>query len=152
DDTRRWLVNKNVHENNDGHYALMLNGKRVGAYLNVGGGDEKRIEAWSLELLHVDRWQHLAFTYDTQVVKVYLDGKEVAINSVVVPRPRVPGKTPLTIGARQDGYDKSFFHGRLDDIRIYGRALSPEEIRAHWLNFDAPVETGAKAPAFRSRF
>ncbi|MBL8798599.1 MAG: protein kinase [Planctomycetia bacterium] len=152
DEKRRWLVNKNVHENTEGHYALMILGNQVGAYLNIGGGDGNKKEAWSRgDLLKKDRWQHLAFTYDGFGLRVYHDGVEVAL--AVVDKQRVPGKTPLVIGRRQDGYDKSAFHGKLDDIRIYNRPLAEAELKLHFARPDiVPDKNAEKGLVFLQRF
>jgi hypothetical protein len=152
DEKRRWLVNKNVHEHQEGHYALMILGNQVGAYLNIGGGDGNKKEAWSrADLLKKDRWQHLAFTYDGFGLRVYHDGVEVAL--AVVDKQRVPGTTPLVIGRRQDGYDKSFFHGKLDDLRIYNRPLTEAELKLHFLRPDlVPDKNAEKGLVYSQRF
>ncbi|MFO8015208.1 MAG: LamG-like jellyroll fold domain-containing protein [Phycisphaerae bacterium] len=127
-DTRRWLVNKNVHEQTGGHYALLIDRKRAGAYLHIGADEEEgKFEAWDApETLPLNQWHHLAMTYDGQDLKVYRNGGLVA--ETRVGRERVPGHTPLAIGRRQDGY--SYFKGHLDGICFWKRALSAEEIRA----------------------
>jgi hypothetical protein len=137
-DTRRWLVNKNGNEQVQGHYALMLDRKRAGAYLHIGEDkDEGKFEAWDdPETLSLNRWHHLAMTYDGQDLKVYRDGALVA--ETHVGRERVPGDAPLHIARRQDGY--SYFKGHLDGICVWRRALSAKEIRARF-------EAGGKRPA-----
>jgi hypothetical protein len=140
DDTRRWIVNKNTHEFTQGHYALMIDGNKAGAYLNIGGGQENCYEAWSApNALSLNRWHHLAMTYDGSSLKVYLDGTPVA--SKTIDKPRVPGSTPLHIGRRQDGYN--CFKGIIDEVRIYNRALLADEVKANRaaLAPDAPKGT-----------
>jgi len=134
-DDRRWIVNKNSHEHADGHYALMVRRGRAGAYLNIGGGAENCCDAWSPEgSLRLNRWHHLAMTYDGSVLRFYLNGEEAA--STVVNKRRVPGTTPLHIGRRQAGY--AYFGGIIDEVRLYNRALSPEEVRRRYRAEGAP--------------
>jgi serine/threonine-protein kinase len=129
EDPRRWLVNKNTHEHTQGYYGLLIHGQKLGAYLNIGGGDKNVFDIWSMaDVLTLDDWHHAAMTYDGAVLRLYGDGVELAHKEVK--RPRVAGTTSLTIGRRQDGVQVSYFKGFLDDIRIYNRALSPEEIKA----------------------
>lgn len=123
-ETRRWLVNKNSNEGVNGHYALMINGANVGAYLNIGG----EFSAWNAGGVQLKQWQHLAFTYDGAILKIYLNGAQAA--ATPVNRPRVPAGTPLAIGRRQDGYVG--FMGLLDEVRVYNRALPDDEIKAHF--------------------
>jgi|GEM_PF-1409302 len=127
-DGRRWIVNKNAHEQAPSHYALVIDGKKAGAYLNVGGPQGCHA-AWSPELLALNTWHHLAMSYDGAVLRLYCDGRAVA--SQAVNKPRVSGNTPLVIGCRQDGSPSSYFKGLIDEVRIYDRALTPEEVRTN---------------------
>jgi hypothetical protein len=58
---------------------------------------------------------------------VYLDGRQVA--SKAVNKKRKAGTTPLRIGARQDGFRYGFFAGLIDEVRLYNRALSPDDVK-----------------------
>ncbi|MGD0093725.1 MAG: LamG-like jellyroll fold domain-containing protein [Planctomycetota bacterium] len=137
-DARRWIVNKNSNEFAEGHYALVIDGDKVGAYLNIGGGEKNCIAAWCPKpLLKLNQWHHLALTYDGADLKVYCDGAAVA--TTAVNKPRVPGKAPLAIGRRQDGF--VCFKGTIDEVRLYSRALPEAEIAAHCA---APEETAKK--------
>ena len=127
-ESRRWIVNKNQNEWAEGHYALMINADTVGAYLNIGGGRHNVHSAWSPEgALKLNRWQHLAATYDGAALKVYANG--TLVGTTAVNRKRVPGQDALAIGRRQDGYN--YFKGALDEVRIYDRALDAAELRGH---------------------
>lgn len=129
EDPRRWIVNKNGNEWTDGHYALVLHGGRVGAYLNIGGGPANAIEVvGEAEVLRPGRWHHLAATFDGATLRVYADGAPAGAKSVN--RGRAPGNGPLVIGRRADAFGPSQVSGLIDEVRLYGRALSPAEIAA----------------------
>jgi len=49
---------------------------------------------------------------------------------------------PLSIGASSDGTAR-FFNGTIDEVRIYKRALAPEEIRTHYLRGSGFGASGA---------
>ena len=77
----------------------------------------------------LDQWIHLAATYNGWVARLYADGVEVcskwtwgAIKST---------DAPFTISGYLDGSGRIIdeITGRLDDVRIYNRALSAEEIQ-----------------------
>jgi hypothetical protein len=108
---------------------LIIYGRAVGAYLNIGGGRANCIELVGQETLKQGQWHHLAMTYDGAVLKLFGDGMLLGSNDVN--KPRVPGKAGLTIGNRQDRFRGCNFRGRLDEVRIYDRALSLEEIKIH---------------------
>jgi hypothetical protein len=125
-DSRRWLVNKNANEWEQGHYALVLDGRRPGAYLNIGGGPANAFSVWSdLGALPTNEWHHLAFTYDGSELRLYVDGAPAA--STRIGKARVPGAGPLHLGRRQDGYN--YFVGDLDEVRLHRRALAASELR-----------------------
>ena len=134
-DTRRWVVNKNDDEWVDHNWGLVTDRTRVGAYLNIGGGRKNTFEAWSAEgKTSLNRWHHLAFSYDGADLRVYLDGRQVA--STTVNRPRTPGSLPIAIGRRQDAY--KYFQGLVDEVRLYNRALIPTEVEARFRSGGAP--------------
>ena len=137
---RRWVVAKNGNEETDGHFGLLFNRTQVGAYLNIGGTKANTTEAWSAEgLLIPNKWYHIAMTYDGADLKVYHNGKPVA--SAAVNKPRTPGTSPLTIARRPDGYVCCY--GPIDEVCLYNRALTAEEIAARFKADGAPPEAGA---------
>jgi hypothetical protein len=71
-------------------------------------------------------WMHLAVTYDGQTLKLYRD--RTSIVSVSAPFLRVDNGVPLVFGAKADGTRR--FKGGVDDVRVYRRALSLNEIAA----------------------
>jgi hypothetical protein len=126
-DPRRWIVNKNGNEWQEGHYALVAHGRKAGAYLNIGGGQGNMIElAGDGDVLETRRWHHLAMTYDGATLKIYCDGAPAGTKPVN--RKRRPASGPLAIGRRVDGYGPSQFRGLIDEVRVYNRALSASEV------------------------
>jgi hypothetical protein len=124
---RRWLVAKNGTEETDGHFALLQEGLSLGACLNIGGGKSNGFEAFSpAGALEPNQWLHCAMTYDGRDLNVYLGGKRVA--RTPVNRKRTRGTGILALGERPDG--KVCFAGVIDEVRLYNRALSAEEIKA----------------------
>jgi hypothetical protein len=74
-----------------------------------------------------DRWTHLVGTYDEQTLTLYVNGQKAA---AAVPQgsyggPIQHGNSPLLIGQAPDGYG---LFGTLDDVMLFHRVLSPEEI------------------------
>jgi hypothetical protein len=73
--------------------------------------------------LVLGRWQHLAYVLDAAGSHLYLDGTLLGSG----PAPAT-NRTPITafIGSL-DGYSGSF-HGSLDELRLYARALTALEV------------------------
>jgi len=76
-------------------------------------------------------WFHYAATYDGSVKKIYINGQETA--SRAVPGTLGTNSNPLEIGRNAFvtclPEQRNWFKGTLDDIRIYNRALTAQEIR-----------------------
>lgn len=75
-----------------------------------------------------DRWSHVAFTFDSESLQLFLNG------SLVVTHP-LPVKGPaaefggLVIGGHRSGTGRNF-DGWIDDVAIWQRLLGKSEIRA----------------------
>ncbi len=72
-----------------------------------------------------ERWYHLAFTWDRTGKRLFLDGELVDQNSNTR---AVFHDLPLEIGRDSYSGGQSYNRGVIDEIRIYDRALLPEEI------------------------
>jgi hypothetical protein len=69
-------------------------------------------------------WHHVAASYDGTTARFYVDGTQTAERAF---SGNVGDSNVWRIGAY--GSDPAgFFHGRIDDVRVYSRALNPGEI------------------------
>ncbi len=77
----------------------------------------------------VDRWVHVAATYDGSTARLYRDGTNVS--SVPVTGLVATNARPFLIGRTEGGSNgPDFWRGRMDEVRVWSRALTEEEIRA----------------------
>lgn len=77
--------------------------------------------------LQLNRWTHLTGTYDGSRLLLYVNA---TIDTSLNASGNLPQNTiELNIG-RNSTSSNDYFHGTLDDIRIYNRALTPVEIQA----------------------
>lgn len=77
------------------------------------------------KILELNRWYHIAITREDSIAKCYLDG--VLIDSSTMVNDIEQTNFPLDIGADPHVITE-FYHGLIDDIRIYNRILSNEEV------------------------
>ena len=76
--------------------------------------------------LAIDTWYHVVVTFDTiDGMVMYLNGSAVDTNSDITPT--ITNNASTKIGAR-NGTPKDFFHGILDEVRIYDKAITALEI------------------------
>ncbi|MHC4346880.1 MAG: LamG domain-containing protein [Planctomycetota bacterium] len=75
------------------------------------------------------KWHHVAAVYDGAEQLVYVDGKVAGRKTVGdVKLFTDPNDVPLVIGCRPPNMDRTF-NGVIDDVRIYSKGLSEEDIR-----------------------
>lgn len=91
------------------------------------------LTAWSHHLtssepLPTGRWVHLAATFDGKTMRLYVDG----IERGAMDRPGEirPNNCHFVLGNYEVGHT-AHFTGLLDDVRLYRRVLTPQEIRLH---------------------
>lgn len=90
----------------------------------VDGGKNKRVDVSGGDI-PARTWTHIVATYGPGTMKLYVNGEEVA-TSTNVPSSILDATAEVRIGSRGDG--TNFFDGAIDDVRIYDRVLSIEEI------------------------
>ena len=76
-----------------------------------------------------DRWHHVGFVWDGAYRILYLDGVEVA-RDTALQNPLKSATGGMFIGAGKNLEPGTFFSGLIDDVRIYNKALSAEELAA----------------------
>jgi Ca2+-binding RTX toxin-like protein len=72
-------------------------------------------------------WSHLAATFDGEQLRLYVDGE--LVNSAAVSPPAGTGG-PLEIGGASSFWIEGYFDGKIDEVRLYDRALAAEEIES----------------------
>ncbi|MDY6933575.1 MAG: DUF2341 domain-containing protein [Spirochaetota bacterium] len=80
--------------------------------------------------LSTGTWYHVVGTFDGTTKRLYVNG--VLVNTTFVSGILHFSTADLTIGTRSDLNSNYDFNGTIDEVAIYDRALSTEEIRAHY--------------------
>jgi hypothetical protein len=122
----------------------------AGSRIRVGFGTGSQWnECATRSLLTPNRWNHLAITFDGNAFRFYVDGKlrekidqvSVYINSTLQtdandPDPVKPKLEPIANTQRPDipitfiGASQNSFNGTIDEIRLWSRVRSPQELQA----------------------
>jgi hypothetical protein len=106
-------------------YALYANSERNVPLFGGLFSDSFR-DLYGGSQLPVNTWTHLAGTYDGQTQRLFANGTQVAQRNQT-------GSMQTSSGALRIGSNSiwgEFFRGRIDEVRIYKRALSAQEIQA----------------------
>jgi hypothetical protein len=109
-------------------YGIYLQGDVLAFERYVDGAGVKVVAAASTV---VGRWAHVVSVYDGTKDALWIDGVLVDQAVDLRSQPEKPGAI-FYVGAREPSY--GVFPGAIDEVAIYGSALSPGRIKAH---FDA---------------
>jgi hydrogenase maturation factor HypE len=91
------------------------------------------LDAQGASAVALNTWTHLAVSYDGTTLRLYVNGVEVGSRAVASPLLTSTGV--LRLGGNSVWGE--FFQGRIDEVRLYNRALGPAEIQA---DMNAPVQ------------
>ncbi|MEM1165625.1 MAG: PQQ-dependent sugar dehydrogenase [Planctomycetota bacterium] len=124
------ILSKSTGVNENDHYWMLSTIGTPGAHAirlrlktDIGGTDT----LVATEPLPAGQWVHIAATYDGATMRLYQDGTEVGARSkagAIATDPNVP----VAVG-NQPQRDRPF-DGRIDELRLFRRALDPAEIAA----------------------
>lgn len=128
--------------------------KRKGYSLGLGGGKKRGMLeiciSWVTGTI-ANRsicdgcWHHVAGTYDGTFSRLYIDGGLVKEQQTKTPGPIARNHWDLCIGnsvVEYEGGTFSSFDGLIDEVRVYNRALSAEEVKS----VATLTKTGLKLP------
>ena len=104
--------------------------------LFVFNGNERDENVEGTTVLRRGQWNHVIFIRQGEVVRIHLNGN---------PKPDATGSLPITysrdsplfVGGRSDLFAN--FVGGIDQVSIYDRVLTEEEIKAHYQASGFPV-------------
>jgi parallel beta-helix repeat protein len=109
---------------------LFISNGNVDDYCEVSSGTHR---------LQLNTWNHVTGTYDGSQMTLYINGEEVA--SAAGDIPIGANNEPLLIGTYGEEISwGTHLDGWLDDLRLYGRALTEEEVCALFL-YDGSTES-----------
>lgn len=110
-------------------YLAQRNGSGVPrfAITTSGGGGEKAINGNAA--LPVNTWSHIAVTLGGTTATMYVNGVAVGSNTAMTLNPALMGAVADHWVGRSH-YNDPLYAGRLDELNLYGRALTAAEIAA----------------------
>ncbi len=85
------------------------------------------------QLIALNQWEYITLTFDGTKIQFYKNGQYKSEQNITV---LFNYTGNLRIGHQSSGTD--YFNGLIDEVRIYNRALSAEEVRYHY-NHGGPV-------------
>jgi len=99
----------------------------------VGDAESESAGVHGSEAMPLNSWSHLALTYDGEDIRLYVNGKLAEVETAVLPK---NASSDLRIGGNELWHE--YFDGKIDDVRIYDRALDVAELN-ETMNASLPI-------------
>ena len=128
------IITKDTNGTNTRSFGLLIGvgAGLVSAAIFKTGNSETRLDAATGNIAN-GNWHFVAATYrfvtdGTSVLRIYVDGIQVAVTSLAK-GPILVTTTPVNIGRRPYAANENYFPGSIDNARIYNRQLSDKEVK-----------------------
>jgi len=81
-----------------------------------------------------NKWHHAGYTFDSGVIKVYVDGQEMSVTKLYdgIVNSIYESGNDINIGGI-NGVTSNFFNGLIDEVRLYNNVLSSSQIKKHYI-------------------
>jgi hypothetical protein len=127
------LVVKEDSSGNNRNYGLFIAPNSMQVRYAVWGGDcATKFAANSVGSLALNAWNYVVFTYDGATQSLYINGVLDSSSPAVTPS-LCQAPVPVNIGMETSAFQP--FNGTLDDVRIYGQALSAGGVSSLYSSF-----------------
>lgn len=83
------------------------------------------------DTLTTGKWHHVAFTYDGQTMRGYIDGKELLTEPAPAAGIEYDPDNSLSIGRYHDKDEVHYFRGKITEVRLWNQARSSKQITDH---------------------
>ncbi len=127
------LITKSLDSGNDRSWEMGIN-EMEKLYVKVSDNEHDLDKEYLTNIAFADSvWYHLAFTFEDNDLKLYVDGEPYLdidkIKDEMVNHFKKNDQA-ITIGSAND--ESRFYNGVLDDVKIWSKVLSDEEIRSQF--------------------
>lgn len=142
------LIQKYVETGSQRSYSMSFMGdNKINFTVNGNGVTDMNVNS-NTALSSTGTWHHIAGVYDPSTsLKLYIDGTLDATNTSSVPASIYNSSAPFHVGAASDGAGSgNALDGLLDDVYVYGKALSGSEVTQ--LMQSATVGEGGGGPSY----
>ena len=119
------FVSKGPYDGTNGDYLLRMDTNMHYMFALYQGGWNYTTSASTIS---PNVWHHIVATWDGTTLLMYQDGVQDAdTQSAAITL--TPNAYPVTIGQTSDQAGNTWYTGSIDDVRIYNRALSAQEVQ-----------------------
>ena len=108
-----------------GDWMFRLDGNQLKLWFNAGGFSAITAST----TIVAGTAYHVVATWDGTTRKIYVGGTEVATGTATAP---ATSALPIAVAANAGNYANEYFGGVIDEVAVYGSALSAARVSAHY--------------------
>lgn len=125
-------------DNGPSPFELFTSVDRVAYYVKDGTGSGTAAAYNTGETtISANEWQHFVLVKEGDYFSIYKNGVRVSYEHVVIDS-SIANNQPITIGQRGD--DKIYFDGMIDEVGLFNKALTSDEIVALYTSYPEPTD------------
>jgi len=124
------IISREIKDGPSEYFGLAVVKNKALFSVDSDGAHYKNIK--SMDDMPVGEWVHLAGSYDNASFKLYVNGRLAKSESYSVPF-KYQDENPIIIGGNTNSKGRTWvdcFHGQIDEVRLYNRALNEQEVSA----------------------
>jgi hypothetical protein len=111
-------------DNDTYNYTAFISRQANGTLNFIGSDDGSNVTATGTTVTSINQWYHVVAVKDGTTTKLYLDGQEEATGSA---NATTSWLGSLILG-KYFGTTNQSFNGKIDQVRIFNRGITPEEV------------------------
>ncbi|CCI03457.1 Calx-beta domain-containing protein [Microcystis aeruginosa] len=132
------LITKEESDGWPRNYGIYITPNAMTVHFSFAATNGNNVYSFSQNSLIINKWNHIAMTYDGSSFKFYLNGQlDASINTNAVP---LQNTEPVKIGKEVNVFNP--FSGKMDEVRIWNKARTQAEIQADMTHPLTGSETG----------
>jgi len=135
--TTQFFVEKGLDDNDNYGFHMCYGDELSFEYHNGTGYNHYSTADGTPINLKPNIWYHVAVVFNKTHVKFYRNGSEVHVDEAN--GDLSTNNNQLLIGKQNIVSSPRYFNGTIDEVKIWNRALSPEEINASYISSPMPI-------------
>lgn len=130
-----WIALNKTADDGGPSFSLGTGGKMFGFFVGRES-DQHALETgvMSPNIVGFNDWSHVVGTFDGKTIRIFVNGEPRSDSNRPVSSPMKKSSQPILIGKEGPPGAENTWVGMVDEVRIWNRVLSAEEIRARmWI-------------------
>lgn len=113
-------------------WMLGFRGNQFGLAVNGSGGPDRLTWTLAKQKFNANQWYHVAAVYDGDTATVFVNGQPSAVSRLQSGDIDYPTTARFQLGSYRDDDEHFYSKGQLNEVALYRRAMSADDVLAHF--------------------